>query len=348
MVGGAIMKNKWIIFIAIILIFVTINVNHVTNFDEVDTAEVYNTNWRKEDIRTKWHQCKPQFNGDPYLEEPMASYPYRLGKLEPDFIEDGVNMANFVRYLAGLPDDLEADPILNDQAQYGAVLLAANETLTHEPSRPDDMNKSFYDVGYKTAMRSNIASGIYSLSDAVIAYMMDFGDLNLTNIGHRRWILNPQMKTIGFGYCDGYSTMKVLHQDRREELDYDYISYPAEGNFPSVIFYGSCFAYGSNPWSVILNPKKYDNERLSEIRVELKDLNSLTIWRFCPKDTKSDCEKYFKVDTSSCGVPFCIIFRPDNIYDYKSGSRYQVTVTGLYTVEEEETAIEYIVNFFDL
>lgn len=349
MIGGAIMKKKWIVLLAIILTLTLLDVTALTEFN--DTHSLVDKDFRrsKVDILLKWADYRPKFEGDPYLEEANASYPYNLGKLKDEFIQDGLNMANFVRYLAGLPDDLELDDELNNHAQHGAVLLAASQSLTHEPLKPDDMDEIFYEVGENATNRSNIASGISSLSDSVIAYMMDFGDSNLDNVGHRRWILNPQMKKIGFGYCEGYSAMKVLNEDRVEEFEYDYITYPTEGYFPSDIFYASCCPYGSNPWSIILNPQIYDNENTTSIRVELRDLNDESlVWNFCPEYENSPCERYFKVDTSNCGVPFCIIFVPDNIDDYEGGCSYKVKVTGLYTTEGDETEIEYLVNFIDL
>lgn len=343
------MKKRWILLIIIFLILISLTARQLTAVHNAETSQLQSGHTRtKDEIRSKWQDYQARFLGDPYLEKPLASYPYKVGKLDPAFIEDGVNMANFVRYLADLPDDLETDPVLNNQAQYGAVLLAANKSLSHQPQKPDDMSKNFYDIGLNTCKRSNIASGIYSLSDAVIGYMMDFGDANLENVGHRRWILNPQMKTIGFGYCEGYSTMKVLNEDRRGKIDYDYITYPTEGYFPSQLFYADCCPYGSNPWSIILNPLVYDSNKLSDIRVQLENTRTSRIWSFCPKNEHSSCGKYFKIDTSDCGVPFCIIFRPDEIYDYQDGDQYQVRVTGLYTIEGEEREIEYSVVFFDL
>lgn len=343
------MKKKWILIIIISLILISLATIQITSVYETNAPEIQEVQGRSKDqIRIKWNDCREKFKGDPYLEKPSASYPYRVGKLEEAFINDGLNMTNFVRYLAGLPDDLETDYVLNNQAQYGAILLAATKTLSHQPQKPNDMSNNFYDLGYNATKGSNIASGIYSLSDAVIGYMMDFGDANLENVGHRRWILNPQMKTIGFGYYEGYSTMNVLNKDRSEVIDYDYITYPTEGNFPSDLLYADSFPYGSNPWSIILNPLVYDNDRLSNIKVQLENLNDSRQWNFCPKDNDSDCDKYFKIDTSNCGVPFCIIFRPDNIYDYEDGDQYQVTVTGLYTIEGHEREIEYSVSFFEL
>lgn len=343
------MKKKWIFIIIIFLILISLATIQITSTYEVYEPETQGIEGRsKAQIRTKWNDYQPKYQGDPYLEKPSASYPYRVGKLDPAFIDDGLNMTNFVRYLAGLPDDLETDYVLNNQAQYGAILLAATKTLSHQPQRPDDMSNSFYDIGHNITKGSNIASGIYSLSDAVIGYMMDFGDANLENVGHRRWILNPQIKTIGFGYYQGYSTMNFLNEDRNGAIDYDYITYPTEGNFPSDLFYADSFPYGSNPWSITINPLVYNKDRLSDIRVQLENLNDSRLWTFCPKDSESDCGKYFKIDTSNCGVPFCIIFRPDDIHDYVDGDRYQVTVTGLYTIEGHEREIEYSVIFFDL
>lgn len=309
------MKKKWLVFLAAISIVLLLGISDIYIFNE-DTIQTYEFSGSKEEIRAKWNKYRPKYKGKTFHEDPSPTSPYKIGKLENGFIQDGVNMANFVRYLAGLPDDLLTNSTYNNQAQYGAVLLAATKELSHNPSKPDDMSRNFYNVGHRATRNSNIAKGIYKLSDAVAAYMMDFGDSNLEDVGHRRWILNPQMKTIGFGYYNGYSTMKVKNTDRTRKFNYDYIAYPSEGYFPCNIFYADDFPYGSNPWSIILNPEKYDNEKTSDIRVEFEDLSNSIVWELCPKYRESDCGRYFNVDTSNCGVPFCIIFRPDSIDDY--------------------------------
>ena len=77
------------------------------------------------------------FVGDPYEEKPSVNAPYATGSLKQEFLEEGLKAANFSRYLVGLPDDLELDPILVNRPQHGAVVLAANKWITHSPSKPE-------------------------------------------------------------------------------------------------------------------------------------------------------------------------------------------------------------------
>ncbi|PAQ13252.1 hypothetical protein CD798_15975 [Bacillaceae bacterium SAOS 7] len=301
----------------------------------------------KEEILKKWEQYETTFEGDPYIEEPSILLPYKTGKLHPQFIEDGVKMANFMRYLAGLPDDLEEDQLLNENAQYGAVLLAKNDRLSHYPPKPEDMSEEFYQLGYQATRSSNLSSSRSTLEETVISYMQDFGDSNLESVGHRRWILNPQLKKIGFGYYNQYSAMKVFDRSREERIDYDYIPWPSEGYFPSELFLAQYYNYGSNPWNVTLNPDKYDNTRIEDIKVELRNQNNKTEhWVFTHEDYAYGSSKFLKVDQRGYGVPYSIIFRPDQVEEYKKGHTYSVHITGLFTVSGEPDEISYEVSFF--
>ena len=158
------------------------------------------------------------------------------GKLNQAYVQDGVNMANFVRYLAGLNDDLVQDAALNEQAQYGAVLLAASNQFTHTPTKPADMDNAFFEIGEKSTSSSNLFLGLTSTSDMVLGYMSDSDASNIDRVGHRRWILNPPLKKVGFGYANRYSPMQVFDQSGDSQFKTPMVAWPSAWSFSDQRF----------------------------------------------------------------------------------------------------------------
>lgn len=294
------------------------------------------------EIKESWERLAPAQSGNKFTTLPSTTSPYSPGQLEEDYLRDALNMANFVRYLAHLPADLELDGSLNSKAQHGAVLLSAQGSLSHTPPKPADMEQAFYELGYSSTSSSNIGSGYLRLERSIShGYMRDQDPGNITRLGHRRWILNPPLKKLGFGEAGGFMTMQVFDRSRSENVDYDYISWPAGGNFPVEFF------RGDDPWSVTLNPAKYSSPIKSEIKVTIHNLTSGMIYNFGPGDSDSS-GKYFNVDTGGYGVANCIIFRPAGIGSYDEGESYEVTVNGVKTKRGDRAIIIFIVNFFKL
>ena len=294
-----------------------------------------------EDIKTKWRELKPKYQGEAYIEKPVLTSPYSAGKLSDGILKDALNMTNFVRYLAGLPNDLELDPVLVDQAQHGAVVLAANDELSHYPSKPAGMDDAFYNLGLKSTSSSNIYSGSTNLWDTVVGYMDDSDTRNIDRVGHRRWVLYPQLKKTGFGLADEYSPMQVFDKSRTEKVDYSYISWPNAGYAPNYFF-----GY-KTAWSVLLNPEIYDNENTDNIKVKLTRTSDGTTWQF-DKNDRDTTGKYFNVETTPYGIPYAIIFRPDNITKYRAGDTFNVMITGIVDKSGNPTEISYSTSFFDL
>ncbi len=309
----------------------------------------------KENIINKWEYYKPTFTGDPFNTEPNLSAPYTTGELKEGFLEDGVNMGNFVRFLALLPENLILDEDLNEQAQYGAVLLAVSN-FSHLPDKPSDMSENFYDNAITSTSTSNLSGGISTLPGTIQeGYMRDDDVGNLPKIGHRRWILNPTLERIGFGFADNsegtyryYSTMQVLDQSG-EAIDYEYIRWPNAGYFPKEFF------DSNDPWSITLNPDKYRIPSIDEITITLRRDSDGTVWTFDEEDntTPSESGEYLNIDKGNYGVRNCIIFRPDpNEAQSKdadiSDSVYEVIVNGVKDTAGYEVEISYTVEFFEM
>ena len=313
----------------------------------------------KEEIAAKWATVTSA--ASLYQTEPTVASPYAAGALTEDFLESGITYLNYVRFVAGLPE-VTLDDTLNEDAQYGAVLLAAVDYLSHYPEQPDDMDDDFYARGYAATTSSNISarwgySPLTCLKGAVEGCMNDNGSLgNLTTVGHRRWLLNPTLGKVGFGYAESdtewsYIVTKVFDRSGAG-CDYDFISWPVSGNQPTNLF------DAQNPWSVTLNTAVFKSVSADSVTVMVTRESDGTTWTFDgstgePNIDDSDyynpyIAPYLTVNTQWYGVPNCIIFHPgtDNVDSYEGV--YSVKITGIYYTDGTEAELSYKVDFFDV
>ena len=310
----------------------------------------------QEEIRAKWEAVTNA--STVYLTAPSVTAPYATGTLSEDFLESGITYLNYVRFVAGLPE-VTLDDSMNENAQYGAVLLAAIDELTHYPSRPGDMEKAFFDQGYSATSSSNISARWgYSdlttmLKSAVLGCMNDNNSQsNLEAVGHRRWLLNPTLGKVGFGYAvskteRSYIVAKVFDSSGTG-CDYDFISWPVSGNHPTNLF------DVQNPWSLTLNPQIYQKPSLSTVKITVTQTADGTQWHFDSTtgdpiyDVYGYITPYLTVENSGYGVSNCIIFHPGTEQADDYTGTYHVEVSGIYLRSGEETSLSYDVHFFDV
>ena len=301
-------------------------------------------------IRTKWSQLKPKTVANMYVREPSMKEPFNYGRLYPDFIANATNTLNFARYLAGLPE-VSTDLSTNMQCQAGAQVLALNGALSHNPPQPKGMG---YHDGYEQGREACAASNLHWNSGdnipiewAVKSWLNDSDPSNIGSLGHRRWALNPQMKTTGFGYNNfGRGTYVLMYAfDNKGTAKKERVLWPSEGYFPTDFF------APDQAWSISLDSSVYSNTaaNIANISVKLTCLNNNKTWTFTKADTNKS-GKYFKVDTGGYGMNFCIIFRPDGITSYGgSTNKFKVEVTGLKGVKNNALpTMTYSVEFFSL
>ena len=308
----------------------------------------------KQEIMGKWQRYTPMArtftymgNQDIYEERPSAQVPFKAGKLKREYILDGIKAVNFVRYLAGLPDDIEPDWSLELQQQTGALVNALNDELTHFPAKPAGMDETQFQLGAAATKSSNLFSGDPTLYSNVLGYMSDSDTSNIDRLGHRRWIINPMMKKTMMGFVrlnkgQPYATLYAFDQSRpQSEVDYSYIAWPAAGYFPAEML------QPDDAWSVSLNPKKYNSSRISEIRVKLSREGDGKVWTFDSSNQDKN-GRYFNVETNGYGIPFCIIFRPEGIKQLQENDRFNVHIEGLYDSGGRAASVDYATDFFHL
>lgn len=111
-------RAYWIVAAAI-LVFLAGNAMHPAGVHA--SSEENRTGHSIEQVVEKWRQYRPAFAGNPYAEQPGLYPPYQTGKLDPDYLQDGIHTVNFMRFLAGMPDNAMLDEALNDQAMQSVI-----------------------------------------------------------------------------------------------------------------------------------------------------------------------------------------------------------------------------------
>ena len=271
--------------------------------------------------------------------------PFATGKVKTSALQAAADRLNLIRRLAGLPD-VTLDMGLCEEAQYSAVIQGYNGWLDHQPAQPDGMSDEFYRRAYAASSSSNLAAGV-TLTYAVDGWMDDSDTYNVDRLGHRRWQLNPTLGKVGFGYIEpsdsryrSYAAEKVFDTSG-SGCDYDFIAWPASGNFPSELF------DNTTAWSISLDPEKYQMPHQSDLTVTLTRRSDGKVWTFQGDGYAPSYNKdFFNVDLDYYGVPNCIIFRPEGIETYTG--TYTVRIEGLKTTGSQRVEdFTYSVDFFD-
>ena len=156
---------------------------------------------------------------------------------------------NYYRAMAGVPAEIIFVDDYNRKAQAAALLMSANDQLSHAP--PITWTCYSQDA-YDGASHSNIGLG-YTGADGIDSFMKDIGSSNYY-VGHRRWLLLPQTRWMGTGNVpdkDGYSaayTLFVVDGEHswnpRPTLRDPFIAWPPPGYTPyQVVFPRWSFSY---------------------------------------------------------------------------------------------------------
>jgi uncharacterized protein YkwD len=77
-----------------------------------------------------------------YSSQPTFS-PYYAGVVRQSVLEEALAEVNYLRALAGVPGDLTLNSDYTSKAQHGAVLMDANDVMSHYPEKPGDMASLF-------------------------------------------------------------------------------------------------------------------------------------------------------------------------------------------------------------
>lgn len=349
------MKSRLNIFAVIILLLilslVSGGIRGETLYSAIDKsliAEGFNIpeTHARENIIKEIKSFEAVTSGEAFSEVPLLKKPFKAGELTEKFLKHGLASVNLHRFIAGLPSDVTIDNDWNFMAQHGAALLAIiNKGLSHAPDYPDGtgLPKEFYNRGYTGASTSNLHSGQADLAQAVKGFIHDSDSSNINRLGHRRWVLDPDLTKTGFGYVNGYVAMKVFDHgvtSKRKEK-YAYAAWPPAGEVPAEYF------YGNSAWSFSLNPRAFGGIKGddNDITVTLTRIRDRRTWSFGGSSGNSD--GYFNIDKTGFGLPYCIIFRPDNMGMIRDNDSFEVKIKGIKDSKGRDIPVYYKTVFFN-
>ncbi len=134
-------------------------------------------------------------------------------------------MVNYFRSMVDLPA-VTFDPALSAKAQQAALMMSANNSLSHFP--PTSWRCWTAD-GAEAAGSSNLALGVGG-AGAIDLQVRDPGQSN-TAVGHRRWIMYPPARTMGSGSTSNANSLWVFGAlgDRPHTRA---VEWPSAGFFP--------------------------------------------------------------------------------------------------------------------
>lgn len=272
-----------------------------------------------------------------YAAAPDTDAPYSVGVLSDAALDSATAMVRQIRFIAGLPYDIESNDAYSRLSQSAAFVNYVNDTLSHDPSRPADMSEELFQQACEGAVNSSIAytgQQTQTLNKTILGtWMADCDSDSISVLNNRRHILNPAMKKIGFGAVNGsngmYSAMYTADCSGDTETVFG-IAWPAQ-NMP-VEYFDSMY-----PWSVSTGEKL----NASEICVILTRKSDEKKWVFSADSSDGD----FYVDNGSSTQKGCIIFRPDSgtLSVYADEDSFEIEIT-----RNEKPYLDYTVNFFSL
>lgn len=170
------------------------------------------------------------------------------GETSIDYTRATIETINWFRAMTGLPNVTE-DRGDSDAAQEAALMMHAANSLSHQPT---DSWACHSASGAGAAGRSNLTLGIAG-PRGVIGQIEDAGAGNVA-LGHRRWLLYPELAAVGVGNTDRASAVEVIGNFGGGRSGSAWIAWPPAGFVPddavfdrwSVAFNGAAKADFSN------------------------------------------------------------------------------------------------------
>lgn len=164
------------------------------------------------------------------------------GNTSSSYKDATLRRINWFRAMAGVPADVQWDATFNANAQQAAMLMSANNSLSHSP--PTSW-KCYNSTASQAAGKSNLSLGNAGAAAITSGYLRDPGSNN-SAVGHRRWVLLPQTKFMGTGDVPANSAGSAANalwvQDAnvfgtRPSVRDEFVAWPAKGFAPYTTVY---------------------------------------------------------------------------------------------------------------
>ncbi len=165
-----------------------------------------------------------------------------------------LNRLNYIRSIHKLKP-VQYNDAYDEMTGECALVIAANKKLDHEP---DSSWKCYSNVAYDGCYSSNISLAMTTNYDTcqidsatiIDGFLTEENEVPPTTLGHRRWFIDPWLKSIAFGradYSDGAghfvlgSAVRVINRDDADDQQdisdssIKFVAYPFE-NYPAELY----------------------------------------------------------------------------------------------------------------
>lgn len=150
----------------------------------------------------------------------------RAGSASDSYDAATIESINWFRRMSGLAVVTE-DSGASQEAQQTALMMHAQNTLSHYPTASWRCHTS---AGAETAAESNLTLGVVG-PRGVIGQIEDPGAGNEA-LGHRRWLLFPELESVGVANTNRASVVRVLGEFGNRMSRSDWVSWPPAGYVP--------------------------------------------------------------------------------------------------------------------
>jgi len=142
---------------------------------------------------------------------------------------------NYFRRMIGVEDQIIFDPLLNNKCQQAALIMEANDDLSHNP--PSTW-LCYNQVGYEAAGKSNLGLSSIDFYNPIDGYIEDPGESNYF-VGHRRFIFHSKAKIFGVGQTTNTNALWVhqLSSNPVNSIYNKFIAYPPAGYIPNSLVF---------------------------------------------------------------------------------------------------------------
>ncbi len=195
----------------------TSNVANIDNFNRAQVAATY-----RDAIESNL-ALNSQWNGS--VDSCQA------GSSASSFDTGTVEAINWFRRMAGL-NNVSEDPSQSTNAQRAALMMQAENSLSHSPTQGWDCYSA---AGARAAGVSNLTLGA-SGTLGVLGQIEDPGASNEA-LGHRRWLLFPELVTVGVGNTSRAGTVQVINDFGPRASETQWVAWPPAGFVPDDVIY---------------------------------------------------------------------------------------------------------------
>lgn len=152
-------------------------------------------------------------------------------------IEMTTKRVNFFRKISGLitiPTSTNNDLI--NRVNQASLIMDKNDVFSHDLS--DKNLKCWSEAGKIGASNSNIYMSPESVcsTDSILYYI---DDSNTESLGHRRWVLNPELSQVAAGVAQKHSAMLMNGITQGKSGITNFLAYPPPGPVPSDIIFSN-------------------------------------------------------------------------------------------------------------